>query len=400
MLRHQGKGEQLLKHLFATTQQQRFIQQHKSVLYNKNTNISRQGKIMEKFFGHRTSGSKKRWFPSATETPADTQTFLKQSNFGKASSGGGKNATRRMTILNKLFMKHITDLLATGEISESILGKGLQITRVKISQDFAHVNVYWLASCTPEANSMLENELQCCSGLLRHELSQLCLMGVVPRIKFVKDKLYNNMNQVENLLRNMDFGSQDEEDQMDIKLNKADFLKQNFYAMKPQDLANDENSLSNNKQLLHTDFEIPEMRHDVLGLDHKGIMLKIHTKMKKSKQAWDQHLQNPTLQSESENHMENHSTIPSVSYNELTKMNEKLNKIAANSEKFEAFLAKRKEKRNTPERKKFRASDHQIDNLKSAKDEPIYMNQVMSTQRRQLFEAEDYLSDDMEESKT
>ncbi|KAM7347782.1 uncharacterized protein ACRADG_007264 [Cochliomyia hominivorax] len=411
MLRNQPRNKKLLKNLlpFYNQQPTHLVHQQNARLFNKNTNILRQGKIMGKLFGDRVSGSKKRWFPSTDSAQAaSANVVFKQSQFGKPPNSGGKNATRRMTVLNKLFMKHITDLMATGEISEYILGKGLQVSRVKISQDFAYVNVYWLSSGEPGKDALLEHELQRCAGLLRHELSQLELMGVVPRIKFVKDKLYTNMHQVEALLKNMDFGPEDEDQQDEqtkhdidyLTKHAAESLKQEFYGKQSKEipvLTDKESKETCNEQHKAFDFNVPEMRHDVLGLDHKGIMLKILTKMRKSKQAWDQHLQNQAAEAENLSSVEASSTIPSTSFERLNKINEKLAKAAANSEKFEAFLAKRKEKRNTPERKKFNVADHHID--MDNREHNDYPDLVMSPRQRQLYEAEDYLADDVEERK-
>lgn len=43
------------------------------------------------------------------------------------SKGQGKESTRRITVLNKLFMKNITDLMATGKFADNIAGYGLQV---------------------------------------------------------------------------------------------------------------------------------------------------------------------------------------------------------------------------------------------------------------------------------
>ena len=399
MLRNQIKCKQITKHLqsIQTQQQHRYFHRQANVLYNKSTNVFRQGKIMSKLFGNRISGSKKRWFPSIDSTHTSSPTIVfNHSQIGKASNSGGKNATRRMTVLNKLFMKHITDLMATGEISESILGKGLQVSRVKISQDFAYVNVFWLTSGDPVKDTVMEQELQRCSGLLRHELSQLGLMGVVPRIKFVKDKLYTNLNQVEALLRNMDFGTEDDEEEMEsINKHAAETLKQEFYGQETlkeslETKVVDKEEPQEENVLQVANLNVPEMRHDVLGLDHKGIMLKILTKMRKSKQAWDQHQQGTLKHTEC-------IAIPSTSFEHLAKTNEKLAQAAANAEKFESFLAKRREKRNTPERKKFRKADHHID--VNTDEQYDYPELVMSARQRQIYEAEDYLAEDIDDKR-
>nr|CAD7398906.1 unnamed protein product [Timema cristinae] len=42
---------------------------------------------------------------------------------------GGRN-TRRIAVLNKVFMRHITDIMATGEDSKEIVGRGIEVSRV------------------------------------------------------------------------------------------------------------------------------------------------------------------------------------------------------------------------------------------------------------------------------
>lgn len=384
--------------------QQQILNLHSgATLSNKNTtNVLRQGKIMGKLFGNRVTGSKKRWIPMADS--ATSNVVFKQSPFGaKTPNSSGKNAARRITVLNKLFMTHITDLLATGEVSEKLLGKGLQISRVKISQDFAYVNVYWITTGDVHKDILLEQELHRSSGQLRHELSQLGLMGVVPRIKFVKDKIMSNIGQVEALLRNMDFGENQEnpEEQEDYLKNSTDIVKCEFYGNKvsaehkePPNTQEKENS----DQSL-TVKQLPEMRHDVLGLDHKGIMLKILTKMRKSKQQWENYqLQQQSLNPNptNDNVGEQITTTTTSTISQLNRINSKLAKAAENSEKFDAFLAKRREQKNTPERKKYRVSDHVFDNASIDDDKEI---EVMSARQRQLFEAEDYLHDDLDDKK-
>lgn len=51
----------------------------------------------------------------------------------------GKRGVRRVAVLNKLFMKSITDLMSTGTVSMKIIGRGLEISKV-YKVDF--VNLY------------------------------------------------------------------------------------------------------------------------------------------------------------------------------------------------------------------------------------------------------------------
>ncbi|TDG39606.1 hypothetical protein AWZ03_013970 [Drosophila navojoa] len=298
---------------------------------------------MSKLFGSRVTGTKKQWYPchdtnvnssngkiSSGSFPSASVMF-QASQFGKSKLPGSRNNTRRMAVLNKLFMTHITDLLATGQAAESILGRGLQVSRVKISCDFSCINVYWLGS-----DISLEAELQRCSGQLRHELSQLRLMGEVPRLKFVPDKSGSNINNVEGILRTLnlnkpaEYESNDQgkhvEQQLQHNFDAAQTMRQEFYGK---------------AATLSPTAELPKMRHDVLGLDHRLIMNKILLKMRKSKTAWAQHQQ-----------LDRHKPIP-----ELARMQHKLPEVEANvvtskSNQFAEFLAKRRERKQTPERKK------------------------------------------------
>lgn len=102
-------------------------------------------------------------------------------------------------MLNNLFVEHITSLLATGEVSPEFLGMGIQISRVKITSDFSAVNVYWFASGT-QRDEAIEELLKKTGGHLRHLLSQLRVIGMVPPIHFFPDKTFSKLQEVEGLL--------------------------------------------------------------------------------------------------------------------------------------------------------------------------------------------------------
>ncbi len=174
----------------------------------------------------------------------------------------GKSSLRRVNVLNKLFMRHITDYMAT---DHTFSGYGLEISRVKITTDFRLVNVYWLARGDGNDEN-LESILSKSAGTLRHNLSQLRLMGEVPTIKFVKDKTYSKNVEVEALLKNADFGD--------------DFVPSTPAAMIRYDLS------CNTTQ---PDNTLPEMTHNILGLNQSEIMNRIKQNMSKAKQAWEKY---------------------------------------------------------------------------------------------------------------
>lgn len=69
-----------------------------------------------------------RKFYSANENPvlpATTAIFGKSSIEPKITGN-----PRRTNVLNKLFMRHVTDIMATGEYSKDILGFGIEVNMV------------------------------------------------------------------------------------------------------------------------------------------------------------------------------------------------------------------------------------------------------------------------------
>lgn len=42
----------------------------------------------------------------------------------------GRQSTKRVKVLNSVIMKNITDLMATGENSDKLVGYGLEISKV------------------------------------------------------------------------------------------------------------------------------------------------------------------------------------------------------------------------------------------------------------------------------
>lgn len=148
--------------------------------------------------------------------------------------------------------------------SDTFSGQGLEISRVKITTDFQIVNVFWLAR-GDMSDEILESTLSKTAGMLRHNLSQLRLMGEVPTIRFVKDKHYAKSVEVEMLLKRADFGD-------------------DYVPSSPAQMIR--NDLSCNIQ---SDTELPEMTHNILGLNHTEIMNRIKQNMTKAKQAWEKY---------------------------------------------------------------------------------------------------------------
>lgn len=240
----------------------------------------RQSKILSKLVVGKDS-AKRRWFQDTGG--ADSVPKLQTASSLSSVKRQGKNAPRRVHVLNKLFMKHITDLMSTGEVSDTLLGHGLEITHVKVTPDFSFVNVYWLTKkSSADGDADMEAILRRAAGHIRHELSQLKVMGEVPRINFVKNRIQSKFADIDELLERADFGE-------DFEPTAWKQLRHDFVASRPDGGGGSETTAAEC-------FELPAMRHDVLGLDQRDIMDKIKRAMSKNRQAWQEYEQRKHVQ--------------------------------------------------------------------------------------------------------
>nr|XP_023020771.1 uncharacterized protein LOC111509289 [Leptinotarsa decemlineata] len=218
--------------------------------------------------------NKKRKFVHYEGAPAFTpESFSKGSSDGRPSIN-----SRRAAVLNKLFMKHVTDLMATGEYASEILGHGIEINRVKIAPDYKCLNIYWIARGS-EDDQAVDQILQKNAGSLRHELSQLRVMGNVPMIQFVKDKRYARIVALEKRLAIADYG----EDY--VPSDEAVQMKSEFelYVPLEDETKRQEAELDEETPLDESDeLPFPPMPQNVLGLDHAAILTRIRKQVKKS----------------------------------------------------------------------------------------------------------------------
>ncbi|XP_060518532.1 putative ribosome-binding factor A, mitochondrial [Cylas formicarius] len=226
-------------------------------------------RIMGKVMGF--ARKKKHYFESSSVLPSTGS--LSVGSFETKITGSSK----RSFVLNKLFMRHITDLMATGEYSDQIVGLGVEINKVKITMDYKILKVYWVAKANQDENTT-EELLRKTAGSLRHELSQLRVLGVVPNIIFVKDRLLVNASEVESRLSIADFG----EDH--IPIDPADLLKTEFHLWTTLNSDTKQKVRAQETPLGASEVdELPYMPQNVLGLDHADIMDRIKKAIKKSK---------------------------------------------------------------------------------------------------------------------
>lgn len=269
---------------------------------------NRETNMLRKLITGRDKG-KKSWYSNTDSPKLPSPTGLSR------NKGQGKEANRRVSILNKLFMKNITDLMATGDVSEKLLGRGLEVSRVKVGSDFQGINVYWLAKGN-QHDDEIQTVLNIAAFSIRHELSQLRLMGEVPKIIFVKDKIYAKVLEVDHLLENADFG----------EINS--------------DLLDDD---------VKEEESLPEMRNDVFGVNQSEIMDRITRRLKKSRNAWDKYeMGSLGVSTTNTDDDEDKDKV------NLELVNEEVNAMKLSDDSFAKYLERKNYKKPTPDRKKHR----------------------------------------------
>ncbi|XP_077298449.1 uncharacterized protein LOC143919790 isoform X2 [Arctopsyche grandis] len=282
-------------------------------------NVNRLARNMNKLI-RGSNTIKKKWYDN---NMGYREPFPTIKNIANPSGQHGKMANRRTTVLSKLFMRHITDQMSTGYIASKLYGRNIEISRLRVTNDFQTVNIYWLAKGSPddkETHQVL-NEI---SGLLRHELSQLNLMGRIPKLIFVKDRTHSKNVEVEFVLAQADFG----EDFVPTDASHA--LKSEFILNTKLDHRLKENIESIEDEEFIDEKLIPLISENIFGLDRGKITRRIVASMNKAKDAFS------NIQ-ESKQDLEHHSNTSKNSFNNaegVIPLNEKTD--------FQEFLRNRK----------------------------------------------------------
>lgn len=221
-------------------------------------------KTMKKVLGNNLK-KKRMYFQEAVASPANT--------FSKVPLGNTCINPRRAVLLNKLFMRNVTDVMSSRECAALIVGLGVEINKVKITHDYKILKVYWTAITTNL--EVVKEKLHKCAGLLRHELSALRLMGQVPLIKFVKDKTFIILAELDKRLSIADYGEEGPSNidpaahlmsEFELVLPIEKNLKEKLAKLEEQNPWEIEESQS---------IQLSPMTHCVFDLDHEAIMNRI-----------------------------------------------------------------------------------------------------------------------------
>ncbi|XP_076642902.1 uncharacterized protein LOC143353442 [Halictus rubicundus] len=197
--------------------------------------------------------------------------------------GPSVHTQRRMNVLDKVLMEHITDFMSTGELDPRLENKSIEICLVKVTQDFKQINIYWLDNSLDQSDTV--EILNDCAHRLRYELCQLYVMGNLPPIQFVKDKHKDIAKEVERKLAAADYGEDYQPNLYPLAVNHTVSLKAFTNADKQSTDSPDDTF----------NVTLPVMKHDVFDLDHDRIMSKIKVSLLQSRHMLKKRVTNTQL---------------------------------------------------------------------------------------------------------
>lgn len=174
-------------------------------------------------------------------------------------------------------MKHIGDMLATGDVAPDLINQGLEISHVQMAPDFRCVNVHWSSSIESVDTEALEKKLKSAAGHLQNKLTSLRVIGIVPPINFVKNVRLLVGREVENRLKNVDFGEGYVPTYSRNVMKKSDTVLHTSLSesIKAQIFENEQDETEVTRSQDEIEFEFPTMRHDTMTLNHHRIMTKV-----------------------------------------------------------------------------------------------------------------------------
>ncbi|XP_042868113.1 uncharacterized protein LOC122250654 isoform X2 [Penaeus japonicus] len=197
----------------------------------------------------------------------------------------GEGNTHRLQVLNKVFLEKISDIMATGEVSSQLSGHGVEITKVQVLPHIVGINVYWISK-KPQFDDNVSKVLQENAPHLRHELSQLRVLGHVPHITFVKDHRFYKIAEVERCLSIADFGEgfepTDATHHVKTALTVTTMLNENLkdaLAKMEREMEDSERASCDSLETDELPSDLPGMRGDVFGVNTDKIFTMVRQGM-------------------------------------------------------------------------------------------------------------------------
>ncbi|XP_015267956.1 PREDICTED: putative ribosome-binding factor A, mitochondrial [Gekko japonicus] len=208
---------------------------------------------------------KKFWYDSPT-----LGSFLvqKPSNWNSAlklpPSKVRKEDSIRKRTLDVLLFKAVRDVLSTCDAGEDLYNLNVELSKGSLAPDFTTCRIYWKTTGNTEQDDHIDKVLQQRAPCIRHLLISNQVIGNVPPIVFVRDKMDVAVQEIERLLAIADFGPAEEENELD----QNDFSKQ-----------------GSGKADVSMDTSDPPMLSNLFGIDHEELNKQIleYKKMRKDK---------------------------------------------------------------------------------------------------------------------
>lgn len=224
------------------------------------TDITKAARVYNKLLTGRKKGNS--WYVPKPMKPMTPKSMV------KIEDGG---TYRRCRVLNNLFMQYITDIMASGDLAEIILGNGIEVSNVQMSSTYQRLDVYWLCTRLDLDEDDLEKKLLQLAGPMRRELTKLRVIGEVPPINFVRDQRRVGMNLLQRLYDEASYGD--------------NYKPRGIEAMKIKEFEPQYRTTSLNGEGEEEDASIPAMRHDVFAVDYVLIMNRVKDSWMKTRKS-------------------------------------------------------------------------------------------------------------------
>ncbi|KAL8182425.1 UNVERIFIED_CONTAM: hypothetical protein K2H54_056226 [Gekko kuhli] len=176
-----------------------------------------------------------------------------------------KEDSIRKRTLNVLLFKAVRDVLSTCEAGEDLYNLNVELSKGSLAPDFSTCRIYWKTTGNIEQDDHINKVLQQRAPRIRHFLISNQVIGNVPPIVFVRDKVDAAVQEIERLLAIADFGPAEEENELD----QNDFSKQ-----------------ESGKADVSMATSDPPMLSNLFGVDHEALNKQIleYKKMRKDKE--------------------------------------------------------------------------------------------------------------------
>lgn len=231
---------------------------------------NRESNMLAKFM----TGKRKPFFKWEDKTTQKQSSLFQETTTRRPT----KITARRSIVLNKMFMRHVTEIMANGPNGFELSQLGLVITQVKVCQHYHGLNIFWTATATDDFD-MVEQKLETIKKSVRHQLHQMQVMGNVPHITFVRDSQLSYLDELQAVISKADYGDDYVPNQTKRANEKSEFDVHGENTRQIDEATGEE--------IIVEESSLPPMRQDVFGVDHARIIGRIKQTMAKSKQAWN-----------------------------------------------------------------------------------------------------------------